>query len=229
MTQKTFVNLGPGSTAHRELRTRFMLGLRGPHTLLSVLGASQAAYRLFHITSLSFPPATFSVGVKGPPVHCRPSVGAIRTSSVTYLNIMLNSFRASSVTPVVFLWKTNMRIRTLQDLSYLLCSESGYLAWICCSRLCCIRIPSWSNWSHCWARPTVLCSVYLLSKIRASSMAAPKSSIFLSWLRMALISWCLRCTHTHRHTLKIRPQTLTHSYYQDIPADVLRETVINRF
>lgn len=75
-----------------------------------------------------------------------------------------------------------------------------YLACICCSRLCCILIPSWSNWSHCWAKPTVLCSVYLLSKISASSIAAPKSSIFFSWLRIARISWCLRCAHTHTHT-----------------------------
>lgn len=68
-----------------------------------------------------------------------------------------------------------------------------YRAWICCSRLCCILIPSWSSWSHCCASPTVLCSVYLLSKISASSMAAPRSSIFFSWLLIARISWCLRC------------------------------------
>lgn len=67
-----------------------------------------------------------------------------------------------------------------------------YRAWICCSRLCCILMPSWSSWSHCWASPTVLCSVYLLSKISASSMAAPRSSIFFSWLLIARISWCLR-------------------------------------
>lgn len=34
----------------------------------------------FHITSLSIPPATFSVGVKGPPVHPRSSVRVVRTS-----------------------------------------------------------------------------------------------------------------------------------------------------
>lgn len=37
----------------------------------SVQGASQATYGVFHITSLSFPPATFSVGAKGTPVHPR--------------------------------------------------------------------------------------------------------------------------------------------------------------
>lgn len=57
----------------------------------------------------------------------------------TYLNIMENSLRASSDTPLRF------------------------LAWICCSRLCCILIPNWSSWSHCCASPTVLCSVYLKS------------------------------------------------------------------
>ncbi len=41
-----------------------------------------------------------------------------------------------------------------------------YRAWICCSRLCCMRIPSWSSWSHCWAKPTVECSVYLWRKSR---------------------------------------------------------------
>lgn len=56
-----------------------------------------------------------------------------------YLNIMENSLSASSDTPLRF------------------------LAWICCSRLCCILIPNWSSWSHCWANPTVLCSVYLKS------------------------------------------------------------------
>ena len=35
----------------------------------------------------------------------------------------------------------------------------AYRACICCSRLCCIRMPSWSSWSHCCARPTVECSV----------------------------------------------------------------------
>lgn len=90
-----------------------------------------------------------------------------------------------------------------------------YLACICCSRLCCILIPSWSSWSHCWARPTVLCSVYLLSKISASSIAAPRSSIFFNWLRIARISWCLRYTHRHTHTYKhtsIKPVTCCPAY-----------------
>ncbi len=135
---------------------------------------------------------------------------------------MLNSFRASSVTPVVFLkderkgnehkpapaahWPPNTHSLFMSDNKCVWIqmnsgrSVSVYLACICCSKLCCILIPSWSSWSHCWARPTVLCSVYLLSKIRASSIAAPKSSIFFSWLRMARISWCLRYTHTHTHT-----------------------------
>lgn len=50
-------------------------------------------------------------------------------------------------------------------------------ACICCSKLCCILIPNWSSWSHCCARPTVECSVYLLSKIRCSSNIAPEKIV----------------------------------------------------
>ena len=57
--------------------------------------------------------------------------------------MIVNSLRVSSDTPVVL------------------------RAWICCSRLCFMRMASWSSWSHCWARSTVLCSVYLDNKSRA--------------------------------------------------------------
>lgn len=36
-----------------------------------------------------------------------------------------------------------------------------HLACICCSRLCCILMTICLSWSHCWARLTGLCSVYL--------------------------------------------------------------------
>jgi len=55
----------------------------------------------------------------------------------THLNEAINSFNCSSVTPALF------------------------LACICCSKLCSIRITSWPSWSHCCANPTVVCSVYL--------------------------------------------------------------------
>uniref|UniRef100_A0A182TNW2 CCZ1/INTU/HSP4 first Longin domain-containing protein n=1 Tax=Anopheles melas TaxID=34690 RepID=A0A182TNW2_9DIPT len=51
------------------------------------------------------------------------------------LNIIENSFSESSDTP------------------------DWLRAWICCFRLCCMRMASWSSWSHCWANPTVECSV----------------------------------------------------------------------
>ena len=39
-----------------------------------------------------------------------------------------------------------------------------------------ILMASWLSWSHGWAKPTVECSVYLLSRINFSSRIAPKSS-----------------------------------------------------
>lgn len=94
---------------------------------------------------------------------------SLSSERATYLNIIENSFNASSETP------------------------DWFLAWICCSKLCCILIPSWSNWSQACARPTVLCSVYRLSRIKCSSSVAPKSSIFFKSLRRARTSAALRC------------------------------------
>lgn len=71
-------------------------------------------------------------------------------------------------------------------------------------------MPSWFSWSHCWARPTVECSVYLkgswslesyrlqvtnltylLSKISFSSRFAPRSSICLRFEPFWDTSWAL--------------------------------------
>ena len=51
-----------------------------------------------------------------------------------------------------------------------------FLAWIYCSKLWQILMTMVTSWSHCWAKPTVECSVYLLSRINFSSTIAPKSS-----------------------------------------------------
>lgn len=64
-----------------------------------------------------------------------------------YLNIMLNSFRASSVTPVVFLKDKKhyheLNIAALKEIVVdAVCGYILYLACICCSRLCCILIPN---------------------------------------------------------------------------------------
>ena len=67
-------------------------------------------------------------------------------------NIMENSLRASSAT------------------------SHWFLAWIYCSKLWRILMAMVTSWSHCWAKPTVECSVYLLSRINFSSRIAPKSS-----------------------------------------------------
>jgi len=66
-----------------------------------------------------------------------------RYMPITNLNDAWNSFSCSSVTPALF------------------------LACICCSKLCSIRITSCPSWSHCWASPTVVCSVYLSQTVLA--------------------------------------------------------------
>ena len=79
-------------------------------------------------------------------------------------NIMENSLRASSA---ITHW---------------------FLAWICCSKLWRILMASWLSWSHCWAKPTVECSVYLLSST-FSSRIAPRSSILRRSVARPATSW----------------------------------------
>ena len=76
----------------------------------------------------------------------------IQLAMLKWRNIMENSLRASSAT------------------------SHWFLAWIYCSKLWRILMAMVTSWSHCWAKPTVECSVYLLSRINFSSRIAPKSS-----------------------------------------------------
>jgi len=82
--------------------------------------------------------------------------------SVTYIGRMLIFMLKA--------WRHQICVQFL--LEYLLTTiqlfSTAVLSWwyynthqacICCSRLCCMRMHSWSSWSHCCARPTVLCSV----------------------------------------------------------------------